>query len=105
MPYFKDIFKDLSARSDKPQQGINRLVFLDVSNLKRINLTCDDVVCKLAWNTKRSFFQDFDEGAIFGDASNRPCTRRLTIHRSEGIHEGDVSHLLFTVGDQIQVGL
>jgi hypothetical protein len=31
LPYFKDIFKDLSARSDKPQEGINRLVFLDVS--------------------------------------------------------------------------
>jgi hypothetical protein len=33
MPYFKDIFKDLSARSDKPQKGINRLVFLEVSKL------------------------------------------------------------------------
>lgn len=32
LPYFKDIFKDLSARSDKPQEGINRLVFLDVSD-------------------------------------------------------------------------
>ena len=32
LPYFKDIFKDLSARSDKPQEGINRLVFLDVSS-------------------------------------------------------------------------
>lgn len=31
MPYFKDIYKDLSARSDKPNKGINRLVFLDVS--------------------------------------------------------------------------
>lgn len=37
LPYFKDIFKDLSARSDKPQEGINRLVFLDVSdNILRI---------------------------------------------------------------------
>jgi hypothetical protein len=34
LPYFKDIFKDLSARSDKPQEGINRLVFLDVSDNK-----------------------------------------------------------------------
>ena len=36
LPYFKDIFKDLSARSDKPQEGINRLVFLDVSETQRI---------------------------------------------------------------------
>ena len=30
MPYFKDIYKDLAARSDKPQKGINRLVFIEV---------------------------------------------------------------------------
>lgn len=33
MPYFKDIYKDLSARSDKPTKGINRLVFIEVSTL------------------------------------------------------------------------
>ena len=38
LPYFKDIFKDLSARSDKPQEGINRLVFLDVSTKLLIQL-------------------------------------------------------------------
>ena len=37
LPYFKDIFKDLSARSDKPQEGINRLVFLDVSETAENN--------------------------------------------------------------------
>lgn len=31
MPYFRDIYKDLAARSDKPTKGINRLVFIDVS--------------------------------------------------------------------------
>lgn len=31
MPYFKDIYKDLSARSDKPAKGINRLIFIEVS--------------------------------------------------------------------------
>jgi len=49
MPYFKDIYKDLSARSDKPTKGINRLVFIEVSSLyykKKINR----ILCKILRN-------------------------------------------------------
>lgn len=30
LPYFKDIYKDLAARSEKPHLGINRLAFFEV---------------------------------------------------------------------------
>ena len=30
IPYFKDIFKDLSERSDKKAKGINKMGFLEV---------------------------------------------------------------------------
>ena len=32
IPYFKDIYTDLAERSDKKTKGINRVVFLEVSN-------------------------------------------------------------------------
>mmetsp|Transcript_7445 Transcript_7445/g.6711 ORF Transcript_7445/g.6711 Transcript_7445/m.6711 type:complete len:100 (+) Transcript_7445:23-322(+) len=36
IPYFKDIYKDLSERSDKKAKGINRVVFLEYVNLPGI---------------------------------------------------------------------
>jgi len=32
IPYFKDIYKDLSERSDKKAKGINKMAFLEVFN-------------------------------------------------------------------------
>ena len=33
LPYFRDIFKDLQSRSDKPQKGINKVTFIDYAQL------------------------------------------------------------------------
>jgi hypothetical protein len=33
LPYFKDIFKDLSFRSDDKRKGINKLIMLEYSSL------------------------------------------------------------------------
>ena len=34
IPYFKDIYKDLAARSDSKSKGINKVTLMDVSHLK-----------------------------------------------------------------------
>jgi hypothetical protein len=33
LPYFKDIFKDLQSRSDKPDRGVNKISLLDYAQL------------------------------------------------------------------------
>lgn len=45
IPYFKDIYNDLAAKSDKKSKGINKLTFTEVSYWGS-----DDLVCWITRN-------------------------------------------------------
>lgn len=54
IPYFKDIYNDLAAKSDKKEKGIGKIVFTEVSHRIGENI----IVCKPARDTGREILQD-----------------------------------------------
>jgi hypothetical protein len=53
IPYFKDIYNDLAAKSDRKDKGINKIVFTEVSLLLGKFFDYLSVVCELTGDIRR----------------------------------------------------